>query len=873
MSRKYLYEKLFEEIGRRSIKEITIPKYVIDNLNPTFELREYQKETFQRFICYFENSFNFKEIPNALLFNMATGSGKTLIMAGLILYLYEKGYRNFLFFVNSNNIIEKTRDNFLKQSSIKHLFNKELNFNGRKFRINEVDNFVGANINDINICFTTIQKLHSDLIVEKENAITFGDFKNFKIVMVADEAHHAQVKTKQKRLNGNDEKPNWENTVDKIHKQNNENILLEFTATMDFLDNDIEEKYENRLLYKYDLKEFRNDGFSKEVSILRTDTDMQGRMLIAILMNQYRQDVASKHKINNFKPVILFKSREIDESYKNQEIFHKLVENLSQSDLLEVKNKTNIPEIKKIFKYYEANTITLTHLIERIKQSFDRKYCVNVNEENLDKVSLNEKIKSEIITQQHTLNSLEAQNNPIRAIFEVKKLDEGWDVLNLFDIVRLSEKRDAKGNKPGKSTVSEAQLIGRGARYYPFSLNGGNNKYKRKFDSDVGNELRIIEELYFHSYDDSRYIAELKQILTNQGIIDDQTVEKVLKLKDNFKKTKFYKYGKVYLNDFIKNDYSYVSSFDDLGATKKDYNYELRSYKGSITQALTDEKYDNSSIQIKAKSIKLSAVEKHVLKNALLENTFFNYENISKYFKKLESIDDLVKNDNYFPKIVINFKGPEEEVANITNSWIYAALSIVLSDIETRVRGNIIDYKGTEEFISKNISEIFYDKILKLKKGSDKENGDEDLLRTKDWYVFNANYGTSEEKACVKLIDRLIEEEFSSIYSEIYLIRNELHFKIYNFSDGQAFSPDFVLFLKNKKGEELTYQIFVEAKGEYLQETDKWKEDFLLEIKEKFSKKGILKFIENEKYAIFGLPFYSESEENKFKEELIKVIT
>ena len=55
-------------------------------------------------------------MPLHLLFNMATGSGKTLIMAGLILYLYEKGYRNFLFFVNSTNIIEKTKDNFLNPS-------------------------------------------------------------------------------------------------------------------------------------------------------------------------------------------------------------------------------------------------------------------------------------------------------------------------------------------------------------------------------------------------------------------------------------------------------------------------------------------------------------------------------------------------------------------------------------------------------------------------------------------------------------------------------------------------------------------------------------------------------------------------------------
>jgi type III restriction enzyme len=35
------------------------------------------------------------------------------MMAGLILYLYEQGYRNFLFFVNRGQIVEKTKDNFI----------------------------------------------------------------------------------------------------------------------------------------------------------------------------------------------------------------------------------------------------------------------------------------------------------------------------------------------------------------------------------------------------------------------------------------------------------------------------------------------------------------------------------------------------------------------------------------------------------------------------------------------------------------------------------------------------------------------------------------------------------------------------------------
>ena len=39
--------------------------------------------------------------------------------------------------------------------------------------------------------------------------------------------------------------------------------------------------------------------------------------------------------------------------------------------------------------------------------------------------------------------------------------------------------------------------------------------------------------------------------------------------------------------------------------------------------------------------------------------------------------------------------------------------------------------------------------------------------------------------------------------------------------------PDFLLYLKNK---ELTYQVFLEPKGDNLLEKDKWKEDFLLSL-------------------------------------------
>ena len=117
MPEKFLYEDLdsFSKLGGLN-KEI--PVYLRENLNPAFELRPYQEEAFARFFHCFEKNFPGKEAPLHLLFNMATGSGKTLIMAGLMLYLYEKGYRNYLFFVNSTNIIEKTKDNFLNSPII-----------------------------------------------------------------------------------------------------------------------------------------------------------------------------------------------------------------------------------------------------------------------------------------------------------------------------------------------------------------------------------------------------------------------------------------------------------------------------------------------------------------------------------------------------------------------------------------------------------------------------------------------------------------------------------------------------------------------------------------------------------------------------------
>ena len=158
------------------------------------------------------------------------------------------------------------------------------------------------NENDINICFTTVQKLHSDLNTVKENSLTYEDFKNKKVVLFADESHHINTKTKQQIELLDEDKATWENTVEKIFTKNKDNLLLEFIATLDYTHKNIVDKYKNKILYKYDLVRFRNDKYSKDVYIVQADFEEECRILQSLILSQYKQEVAGKYHIN-LKPV------------------------------------------------------------------------------------------------------------------------------------------------------------------------------------------------------------------------------------------------------------------------------------------------------------------------------------------------------------------------------------------------------------------------------------------------------------------------------------------------------------------------------------------------------------------------------------------
>jgi len=846
----YLHNIFDNPFARKALAQVNIPNYISDNLK--FVIRPYQAEVFKRHIYVDIEDFEEKpKKPIHLLYNMATGSGKTLIMAGLMLYLYEKGCRNFLFFVNSNNIINKTKDNFLNPQASKYLFSNKIVVDWREVLIKEVENFEEADNENINIKFTTIQQLHIDLNNTKENSVTYEDFESRQIVLIADEAHHLSSAT---RSNG-DLFGSWEGTVMKLLKQNFDNLLLEFTATLDYESREITEKYKDKVIYKYDLAQFRIDKYSKEINLIRSLYEEKERIIQALILNLYRQELATDHNIN-LKPVILFKARRtIKESEENKERFHQLIDDFSASMVEKIQKTSTIPIVQKGFSYFETKGLTASEIAKRIKSNFKEENCISANND------------AEAELNQIRLNTLEDENNPIRAVFAVQKLNEGWDVLNLFDIVRLYEGRDGRAGNPGKTTISEAQLVGRGARYFPFSLEEAQDPYTRKFDDDTANDLKTLEELYYHTKEDSRYISELKQALVDTGIYEDEDnlETKQLTLKLEFKETDFYKTGQVVYNKKVGRSYDNVKSFADLGVAKRNFSYTLSSGTGKMTSAFTKEKENGDTGSSSQKDIKVSVIPNHIVRYGLAQNPFYYFDSLERYFPNVEALSNFIENKDYLGGLEITFNGTKTRLTEITNFDYLMAIQGLLQTIESEIKANLTDYEGSD-YIKKYIHKVFKDKEIKVYKNSERADGQFDVVSEPDWYVYNANYGTSEEKAFVKMFARRFEH-LDKKFKNIYLIRNEREIKIID-KLGRAFEPDFILFCKQKAGKELTYQVFIEPKGAIYAPHDRWKEDFLKEIRDE--QKTIA--IDTDKYLITGVPFYNNEKENEFKETLETVL-
>lgn len=817
--------------GEKYLSDKEIPSHISENLSKN--LREYQIECLKYYLANFEDS---KFSKTHLMFNMATGSGKTLIMAALMLDCYKRGYRDFVFFVNATAILEKTKSNFCDSKSAKYLFKNELIIDEKRVQINEIANLNESNEGAINIYFSTIQGLYSLFKDERENSLTLEDLKDKKLVFLADEAHHLNSQTKKEK----DDNEGWEGIMKKAFVSHSENLMFEFSATIPH-EKSVLDKYKDKTIFEYALKQFYADKYSKKIYLVKYENDdYKHRFLGAIVMNVFRQFVGLSYKLKHFKPVILFKSERKNQSEENEEKFKAFIAEINSKILSDFAKNLNeesgfLRLAFEFFELYYKKSDFYDDLDSDIKNFFkDENAFVNMNKDT-------DEVKRQIL-----INSLEDKDNPVRVIFAVDKLNEGWDVLNLFDIVRLGAAKTSKN-----ISTKEAQLIGRGARYYPFKLRDDENEYKRKFD-EINDEkyLQAIEALSYHTLNDLDFINELNKSLEGLGLAFENMRKKIIlkpqqKAKDlGLKSIKVARNERRELPPLFNED---LKEFI-MQSTQKEIPLlgnlavkEREAYKKD--DEIQEHPYKNQSLTKIQEEVFLKALNKAKLSFICLKMDF----------KDIESKRDFIKRYLYTIECKFHKKqafNKEEQL--LLAGYILGNLKEALQKQRVQKCYEVLEFKAEDFSVEQR--EIYSEK-------EPKNAGFE-------WLVYDMVLKlTSEEEGFLKFIEER-KDDIDELFEKWLMIRNEQfsELKIYDNRKGKhtysnGFEPDFIFWGKRKDKQEVIMQCFIEAKGEHLatNEGNKWKEEFL---------ESLLGNVpcDNASINLRGLPFYKENNNERFKE-------
>lgn len=824
-----------------------LPLYIKQNLKHS--LRDYQFSAIYNLDVV--EKLDKKDDPyNQLMFFMATGSGKTDIMAAIILYMYQAhDYQCFLFTTSTTAVVNKTIDNFTNVVSPKYLYKDPIVIDSQRIAIKAVSEFpVTPEKNTIYLKFTGIQQLSNDINSPRENSITEESLKKHKIVILADEAHHFNVGTRSKSEDTTNK--NWEALLDRIRDLNPKNQQLEFTATIDLHNPDIYHKYQKKIIAQYDLSKFIDNGYSKQVYRLQANNSDKDKMLNAVLLSQYRKRIAKNMGISDFKPVILFKSNTIEVSREVNGRFLTMIDSLTAESLqsfVQSQNRSTQSEALGLaYKYWLNQDFGAT--VAELKRDFQEFTTINANDSKKKDIIDNESVARK-------LNTLESPENPIRSVFAVAKLSEGWDVLNLYDIVRIGEK-----NIKPNDTNAEAQLIGRGARYNPF-IYKREKSYTRRFD-DRKPEIQLLERLYYHTINNPQYLENLRKSLDAINLpVNEDTKYKIYtaKVKNSFKRTNTYKHGNVYSNkvEVVPEDH-----YDSI----QKYGFDPDTTEPiDMISATTERKIDAGTDKDNRSSFPIvnavafsNPADKTLIRTAISFNPFYRFESLKRQCPTLTSVREFLTSNNWLGHAVVRVR-----VANghhLTPQERLTAVEKYLLRVQNALVNNFQRSKGTNQFEKVAVNEVIrdYDKRV-----GDSFNDPKAAkigpyeMKGKDWYAYD--YAIVDQLE-MDFIDRISAEipNFQKKYDKIYLLRideRNTDFKLHDFGESvyryEGYMPDFIMYLRN---EDYIYQIYMEPKGTAFVEKDRWKEELL----ERIDPNNIIILEDNNDIKLFGVKFYVE---------------
>ena len=466
-----------------------------------FALRPYQIEALSAFQLFWKDGFDSRSLKEKTLqeakndeekivqwhkvgFEMATGSGKTLLMGATILDLWHRGYKDFLILTPNTILFDKIIENFTPRA-VKSIFGDgwNLTYNlvtGNSYRDKtcswEEDkdiSFYVFNMQKFYDKSASAQKdgedtmrgtpyvrrpLEESLWRDKsgENTISFVEFlRERRPVIISDEAHHYQ------------QKKTTEAILELLPS-----AVLEFTATSLEKGGESESFGQNNL-YKYPMQRYINEGYGKRIFAVGcgtsdekvtdevSDSDKQ-KLVWGMLIHLLKWESLTSVNAPVKKAMLLTKARSI----KHADAIDVYLKNWPDSvsgevdEVLEQVNREGTDIAKIVRQYTPKNKTELVKKLSAVARS-----VFTIHSEN--------KSDDEIWTDYQSLD-----DNKAEIVNQVRIFSEGVDYDNFYTIVVL-------GDTVEKVGLAAAQLIGRGLRLY---------KEKREFDI-LGHELKEQSEI------------------------------------------------------------------------------------------------------------------------------------------------------------------------------------------------------------------------------------------------------------------------------------------------------------------------------------------------------------------------------------------
>ncbi len=364
----------------------------------------------------------------------------------------------------------------------------------------------------------------------------------------------------------------------------------------------------------------------------------------------------------------------------------------------------------------------------------------------------------------------------------------------------------------------------------------------------------MLETFVYHFVKTGTFLESLQRDLLGEGIISEGIEKKTITMKQKFLESETYKKGFVLVNHTEQRT---KTKNDEIDTTFKrvikagSYNLRARGLSDfEQNQIISGQKVD--IIRITEEYFPLPIIRKALVS---AEGNFFRFNNLSEHIVGIGTVDELI--EKYLPLYEIKYTYEEGKgIAQLgATEKLQLLVGVILPEVRKAIDINMPRVTGSKKFRPVSLSvvfgkekniylmsfpvedavtgkKVFMSNDERAKAQSDHDNPELQYdIQSANWYAYDENFGTSEEKRFVKYIASQIDDLRAKYQgAEIYLIRNELDYWLFSPQDGRRFSPDYMLIVNDVANGEMYYQCLIEPKGGHLLEHDAWKEEALISL-------------------------------------------